>query len=70
MAWEIQNINGLVLTDIHFDRNGNVGEIEWQETGIVYTDEEELEIDLSLAQGAGYDYEVIFVNGANRRMAL
>jgi hypothetical protein len=69
MAWEIQNVNGLVLADIHFDRNGNVGEIEWQETGVVYTDEEELEIDLALAQGAGYDCEVIFVNGANRRTA-
>jgi hypothetical protein len=69
MAWEIQNVNGLVLADIHFDRNGNVGEIEWQETGIVYIDEEELDVDFAIVQGAGYDCEVIFVNGANRRMA-
>ena len=70
MAWEIQNVNGLVLADIHCDRYGNVGEIEWQETGIVYIDEEELDVDFALVQGAGYDCEVIFVNGANRRMAL
>lgn len=69
MAWEIQNVNGLVLANIHFDRCGNVGEVEWQETGIIYTDEEELEIDLALVKDAGYDCEVIFVNGANRRMA-
>lgn len=69
MAWEIQNVNGLVLADIHFDRNGNVSEIEWAETGIVYSDEEELDIDFSLAINDGYDCEMIFVNGANRRSA-
>lgn len=66
MAWEIQNDNGLALADIHFDQRGSVDNVTWEDNGIVYTDEDELNVDLDFVRCAGYNCEVIFINGANR----